>query len=539
MTIFLMSPASASSETQYVQKANFWHWLGGEGSILHDFAGYYVGAVCPDSEDGYHHASSFIEYAKKEGYYRCICNDCGREFTAYEGDLQQSYDNQVSELPASGISSNGRLIWQPTVSDLDSEKFFFGSSSLGRFKLSAFPVDYNGYISFSFLENLNGFFIDWYGYKGSTFSPSVYGIIPYKVPIPGTYFSLPTLEFDGYAVTSSGDTIEIKVYYPEKGSHYNPNITSDFQYNDKYILGSSAVKVIYARANLYFPVYEIIPDTAIDPSTDTIYNITTRPTSITGNYGIIGDNGQITAVEDNSTIVNETNNTYYNPATGTTSPITDWSYNYADRSYTVTTESGDTVTVTYGDENITIKEGDTTYNVYYISSDSSDTPVTPPSPSPVPTPTPCVHVWSDETVKPATCTMPGSTEKTCTLCGETKITVVTALGHDWQIKQTVNTEYDDTGQLVQEGYTIFECSRCGDQAKTTDGSTPPSGVPPESSGDSGGIFSGIFGLLVDFLSFFWNTFKDFVGSGVKGFLKALMDGTSDIFGLLNPFEWGS
>lgn len=50
------------------------------------------------------------------------------------------------------------------------------------------------------------------------------------------------------------------------------------------------------------------------------YNINSRPTSITGDYGIIGDNGQIIKVEDNSTIINETNNTYYNPVTGTTSP---------------------------------------------------------------------------------------------------------------------------------------------------------------------------------------------------------------------------
>ena len=61
-----------------------------------------------------------------------------------------------------------------------------------------------------------------------------------------------------------------------------------------------------------------------------------------------------TKVEDNSTIINETNNTFYNPATGQTVPIVNWSYDYSDRSYKVTLESGDTATITYGDENITI-----------------------------------------------------------------------------------------------------------------------------------------------------------------------------------------
>ena len=59
------------------------------------------------------------------------------------------------------------------------------------------------------------------------------------------------------------------------------------------------------------PVYKITPVSAL--SSDT-YNTNTRPTSITGgNYGIVGDNGQITKVEDNSTIINETNNTFYTP----------------------------------------------------------------------------------------------------------------------------------------------------------------------------------------------------------------------------------
>ena len=92
-------------------------------------------------------------------------------------------------------------------------------------------------------------------------------------------------------------------------------------------------------------------------STGGTYSTSTRPTSITGNYGIIGDNRQITQVTDNSSIVNETTNQFFNPASGESIAISDWSYNYEDRSYTVTTENGDTVTVTYGDENITIVQG--------------------------------------------------------------------------------------------------------------------------------------------------------------------------------------
>ena len=268
------------------------------------------------------------------------------------------------------------------------------------------------------------------------------------------------------------------------------------------------------------------------------YNTTTRPTSISGgNYGIVGDNGQIVKVEDNSTIVNETNNTYYNPATGTTAPITNWSYDYSDRSYKLELDGGKTSTVTYGDEDITITEttinesGDTitnNYTIYYlIDGSGSELP-----------PSACEHAWAETSTTPATCTLPGSKLLTCSKCQQTQKTSIPALGHDWQVKQTVTTEYDDTGQLIQEGYTIYECSRCQEQYKAASGTSPPAGPSdPDASGE--GVFSGIFGLLLDFLSFFWKTFKDFTSSGVKAFLDALKDGTSDIFGLLDPFDWSA
>lgn len=249
---------------------------------------------------------------------------------------------------------------------------------------------------------------------------------------------------------------------------------------------------ITSDISVLFPVYEIIPDTAISGD---IYNINTRPTSITGgNYGIVGDNGQIVKVEDNRTIVNETNNTYYNPATGTTSPIIDWSYDYSDRSYTVTTESGDTVTITYGDENITIQEGDTVYNVYYLVDGSgTETP-------------PCTHEWTETSRTEPACTRSGSVVSTCSKCQQTKTEAVPALGHDWQVKQTVTTEYDDTGQLVQEGYTIFECSRCHEQYKSADGTIPPGGSTTEPGEDketiwdklanlAGSVLGGLIGMV--------------------------------------------
>jgi len=246
------------------------------------------------------------------------------------------------------------------------------------------------------------------------------------------------------------------------------------------------------------------------PSDNTTYNTTTRPTSITGgNYGIVGDNNEITKVEDNSTIINETNNTYYNPATGMTVPIINWSYDYSDRSYTVTTESGDTATITYGDENISIVEtntvsGDTitnNYTIYYLVG-GFGAPVDPPAA--------CTHNWQKGDVTVPTCTLPGTLTYTCSLCSQTKTETIPALGHNWQVKQTVITEYDDTGQLTQQGYTIFECSVCHEQYRSDDGTLPPGGG---SGTDPGGDDKE---TIWDKIGKFFGT----IGDGILGMIEA-------------------
>ena len=236
-----------------------------------------------------------------------------------------------------------------------------------------------------------------------------------------------------------------------------------------------------------------------------IYNSTSRPTAINGgNYGIVGDNGQITTVTNHNQIINETNNTYYNPATGQTQAITDWTYNYDGRIYDITLDTGDKVSVEYGDQNITItentiNEGDTivnNYTIYYIiDGGSGETPG--PSPSPGPEATPCPHAWAETSRTDPSCTAPGSASFSCSRCGETKTDKLPATGHTWQILRTVQTAYDEEGNLVQQGYTIYQCAVCSEQYKDDQGTGPPGGGQEEEKETIWDKIASFFGSIVD------------------------------------------
>lgn len=106
VAMFLTVPASAASsdaDVEYVQKSSFWTWIAGKDSFIHNYVGHTWGAVCPNSDDGYHHASSYERpignWTQESGYYKCICDLCGAKFDAYEKDTKL-------RRPSGGVASN-------------------------------------------------------------------------------------------------------------------------------------------------------------------------------------------------------------------------------------------------------------------------------------------------------------------------------------------------------------------------------------------------------------------------------------------------
>lgn len=562
----LVPSALASTGVDYKQKPDFWQWIAGKGSILHNLVGYTVGAVCPHSEDGYHHASNYDRldtfFGGETGYYDCTCDYCGATFKAYESDLQQSYDAQVAELPAQGVTASGSLLWRP----FSTSNFTAYGRSNNSGSFVAVPFSWSDTIGDSRVSHLFTC-----KFEFDSRSNCVVGLasvdtetthslfLKYDIvaPVSGLYHRVPSLfstfvSYSDKGVIRNGDPS----FYSETSFYRLSGGTRSFGGSNDlsvYVTGSQV-----AVAYFYGPEFVILPDSDLMGFGDT-YNIQSRPTSITGDYGIIGDNGQIIKVAGDY-IVNETTNTYQNPATGTTTPIVDWSYDYGDRAYTLSLEGGLSASVKYGDDNITINEstvndtGDTitnNYTIYYLV-DGSGTEDPDPSPSPSDPPV-CAHTWTETSRTEPTCTTAGKVMSTCSKCNQTKTETIPATGHTWVVERTVQTSYDEEGNLLQQGYTIYKCSVCGEEYKDMEGTGPPGEEEKKSIWEKlgdliGSIFGGIgelieaiLGKLLDALQSLADMLMDKLKSVVETVLSifdelpALFGGFLDFLGAIFPY----
>ena len=215
-----------------------------------------------------------------------------------------------------------------------------------------------------------------------------------------------------------------------------------------------------------------------------------RPTSFNGPVGYYNeDNGNLEVVGDNNTtFVDESNNTYHSPVTDESINMTDWYYDYSDRSYHITTEEGDTVTVTYGDENITINEGGNTYNYYYLVESDPDGDSSSSGGH--------AHNYTNEVTKEPTCLISGIRTYICS-CGESYSQSIPATGHDWEISKHVPNTYDpETGEQIQAGYTVYVCNSCGDQFKATDGTAPPNSGSGNDGSGSGNTHTHVYTSVI-------------------------------------------
>jgi len=511
LSFVLVTPAYAASASDYVS-GDFFSWVFEAG--FHTMAGIvspFFDDICP-SAPGLTTEHSFVKKTTTVGgktglYY--ICEYCGKS----AGEVgTEAYDAQVAELPAPGYDSSGALRWRLNVNSLNAK---YGDLTFSQCGLSFSATCITTEI----------------GYR--IYSPEIWGYFDkFVAPIAGYYtlhlffnaddsfsFICPN---NNYYIYSSD--ISISDAEPVSGV-LNSFSSIAFTAGSTIIDESRYFRFVSHEDSKPYHFHTIsgyweISCVPVTPPFGDTYNIQSRPTSITGDYGIIGDNGQITKVEGDY-IVNETTNNYHNPATGTTTPIVDWSYDYGDRAYTLSLEGGLGVTVKYGDENITIDEstvndsGDTVtnnYTIYYLVDGSG---IEDPDPSNPPV---CAHIWTETSRTEPTCISAGKVTSTCSKCNQTKTETIPATGHTWVVERTVQTTYDDSGNLLQQGYTIYMCSVCGEQYKDVDSTGPPGGGGNDDS-DSG-VISEIIARLKAIYDEISETVQGFFGQ-FTDFLKAV------------------
>ena len=124
-----------------------------------------------------------------------------------------------------------------------------------------------------------------------------------------------------------------------------------------------------------------------------------------------------------------------------------------------------------------VHNGNTTVNVlgYKFSpiGDSPDIDINAKPERPTKDPETCTHQWVETSRTDATCILAGSVEYTCSKCEKTKTETLAKLGHTWEVKQSVQTSYDENGEILTQGFTIYRCSVCGEEYKTENGTGPP------------------------------------------------------------------
>ena len=476
-----------------------------------------------------------------------------------EKEAETAYSNNISTLPATGYNSAGKLLWQPSFMDAvdvdggTSQYRFFGfSADVGSYSSIIGGLE-PGFVSTD-IQKLDGASVSIIGSKMSldltstsnSYNVTIKGTVGmtsptrlyFLAPIAGSYsvVSSPfiTAQFETGRLTNLFTTTEY-TWRPALVNSGNPygaggRLWIDLYWNDasgERIFPGYGISLTGARKHITFstPIFQITPLASNTTTINNTYNINTRVNNFQGNYY----NNVTNNYYNNTTIINETTNNYYDMTTNNYYTMSNWSYDYQSRTYFVTLEDGTTITVQFGDDCLTITNNNVENSYQYIINNNNT-----PSPNPE-TPSTCKHNWTETIDVAPTCLEGGHANFTCSLCGETYEQILSAKGHNWTVKEHVNTVYGESGVIVTQGHTLYECSTCGEQWYTETAAPPPD--------VSGG--SNILAWLQEFKSWlgdkldnlfqgdgdtnnFWNTNKKSFTDVLSSLLQTLLDFLTDI-----------
>jgi len=489
------------------------------------------------------HAANPLEYVRKSfweyvyDFSHEIGNDAatvwnntiGAFWDGFDGTPEQAYDDYVQDVQDSlgtvEIGAGGYLI--PMRGTLTStyghaHNSYPAFSSLTKAFYSDSPTVIQEIYAYDYLA---GFVFPSTGYLSIVADISVSGgnaLSSYVgVSVSGGSSQMKLAENDKTLSVTSWHGATNRISIPAGATVLSNGLTAISAYGGV----RDSLGTIFYRAAYYYEPYNYTPNGFTAPIGGSGSRLTNTGINVMGS-----DN----TVYENVSFVDETNNTFYNPATNTTTSFTDWTYDYSAREYTLTTADNTQVTIRYGDDSVVIQEGSSTVNNYYYAA-----PVAGPEPTPTPpAPTAHVHSWLrlQEASFAATCTTDGKDEYYCadSTCTETHTVNSAAGGHIWVGTGYVPVEYDDEGNVISsQGYTDYRCVTCNERYRQYDGQPPPSGGSGGSHSGSGNIFEIMFSLLADFFGFFVNLLLDFIPNSLRDFFSSITDSSSDVFGIFN------
>lgn len=469
-------------------------------------------------------------------------------------DMKNDYNDFVSTLPATGYNSAGKLLWQPSFMDATNPDgktdqyigfaaivhpyTIINGSVSGLVSpdikyLNGASVSISGSkIHFDFTSTSNSYNVV---VKGNRFGSA---FLCFPAPITGSYSVVAspfiTAQLETGKLTNFYTTMEYS-WRPALVNAGNPYGAGGVLFADLYwgdangnkISPSDGISLTGGRKHITFstPIFQITPASSDTTTINNTYNINTRVNNFQGNYY----NNVTNNYYNNTTIINETTNNYYDMTTNNYYTMSNWSYDYQSRTYFVTLEDGTTITVQFGDDCLTITNNNVENSYQYVINNNNT-----PSPNPE-TPSTCKHNWTETIDVAPTCLEGGHANFTCSLCGETYEQILSAKGHNWTVKEHVNTVYGENGVIVTQGHTLYECSACGEQWYT-ETATPP----PDVSGGSNILawlqeFKTWLGDKLDNLfqgdgdtNNFWSTNKKSFTDVLSSLLQTLLDFLTDI-----------
>ena len=437
---------------------------------------------------------------------------------------------------------------------------FYVNGSTSDRMFSRFSVNTNTYYSFDYLSSI---FYHWVsgsvfyisdkistvegkffpvptsylssGFEGENSYIKKYGWMGYSSSVPFLYSN--NVVADGFVTNCNANSVPAEYYiilgtkrhYSEKEYRWSPSqyVLADFSY-DSYKNQWVSMRITIANGNLYYfvngdlvgsgPFTKPTADKFYIKSTGTVYldelRVTTGSLSSTSAYtppNAPYDTNKVLALPDSltdNTIYVQHNTEVTNCRIGgvrPSNPTIGFLYIplHDDRTAAQPQlyDGSNWVDVT-----AMVHNGDTTVNVlgYKFSpvGDSPDVDVDakPERPSkPLEDPSTCTHEWKEGNRTEATCVLAGSVEYSCAKCGSTKKETLPKLGHTWEVKQSVQTTYDEEGNVLTQGFTIYRCSVCGEEYKTENSSGPPGGGGGSGSDD---VLDGLPSFIDTVLSMF-------------------------------------